>query len=732
MPSDRPAGGDDTARVNDIYLGFTDVRLGSTNKNGETTMDAWMDFGFDLDGLCTNSATCSGEDQQSCKPGGDTIPFDGEECRDNTFAKLQPVIAAVPEIGERFGLSEEVFNCELWRGGWNNVVRISGYNGELNDSIVRVDFYQSAGIQETLPWACPSEGFKDKYPRWLPSRKWSIVKDQLTGPVTAPGTLPDSKTADPEAYVRDGYLVARLPDDAPQGFSGATTSYRGFKFKAQKGVYVGRLVKAQDGTWNIQDGVTSGRMRKVDLEQAFRDIGFCETGDLSTFYTSMQTYVDENADLLASGANDPSLPCDAMSYAFGFHAAQLTVGSAVDAPRLVECCAPGKTLEQCEAVCGDGVMSGDEKCDTKIAAGMPGACPTTCMPTNSCTPTTLMGADCATTCAPMPITMAGAADGCCPEGGNATTDRDCQPSCGNNVIETGETCDPKESCKPCQSTNACLPLRTTGSIDTCNIKCEPMPITQCRAGDGCCPAMCNQQNDSDCSANCGNMKIDNGETCEAGTNTPCPANCDDAKSCTKDVSTGSAQNCNLVCTHTDITQATNGDGCCPSGATSNNDNDCKATCGNKVVEGDEQCDDGNANAGDGCVGCKTETPAQICLAKIGSSDACAQCTCNKCTSQANACYAANNANDVMLCDAMVDCGRASDCGNPDCYCGTYDLFLCLTGLANGPCRSQVSAAARSNSLLDIQSRSTDSSYPLGRANAIAECVDANCAADCGR
>src|SRR5207253_7443293 len=133
----------------------------------------------------------------------------------------------------------------------------------------------------------------------------------------------------------------------------------------------------------------------------------------------------------------------------------------------------------------------------------------------------------------------------------------------------------KESCKPCQSNNACLPLRTSGSIDTCNIKCEPMPVTQCRGGDGCCPAACTAQNDRDCSASCGNMKIDSGETCEAGTSTPCPKSCDDGKACTRDVSTGSAQNCNLVCTHTEITQATAGDGCCPAGASANNDSDCK-------------------------------------------------------------------------------------------------------------------------------------------------------------
>ena len=100
--------------------------------------------------------------------------------------------------------------------------------------------------------------------------------------------------------------------------------------------------------------------------------------------------------------------------------------------------------------------------------------------------------------------------------------------------------------------------------------------------------------------------------------------------------------------------------------------------------------------------------------------------------QGIACYGAADSNEIKLCKDMVDCGRSSGCGNPGCYCGSSDLFLCLAGIANGPCKNQVAAAAKTNSLLDIQSRSTDTKFPLGRANALGDCVDMNCAADCGR
>ena len=230
----RPTGGDPTTRVGDIYLGYTDLRLGSTNREGVKADDAWQDFGFDLDGLCTNSSTCNGVEMLGCKSGGPSIPYDGLLCRDNTFARLQPVIAAVPELGERFGLGEEAFNCELWRGGWNEIVRISGYSGMPDDPRVRVDFYSSPGVQREPVWKCPEEDYKDKYPRWLSSTAWGITDATLTGPIGAPGTLPDSKFADANAYVRNGYLVAQKPDDGEQGFLGNGTSYRGFSSRVRR------------------------------------------------------------------------------------------------------------------------------------------------------------------------------------------------------------------------------------------------------------------------------------------------------------------------------------------------------------------------------------------------------------------------------------------------------------------------------------------------------------------
>ena len=46
----------------------------------------------------------------------------------------------------------------------------------------------------------------------------------------------------------------------------------------------------------------------------------------------------------------------------------------------------------------------------------------------------------------------------------------------------------------------------------------------------------------------------------------------------------------MACSYTNILTCANGDGCCPSGCTAMNDNDCSSLCGNGVLDAGETCD----------------------------------------------------------------------------------------------------------------------------------------------
>jgi alpha-N-arabinofuranosidase len=71
--------------------------------------------------------------------------------------------------------------------------------------------------------------------------------------------------------------------------------------------------------------------------------------------------------------------------------------------------------------------------------------------------------------------------------------------------------------------------------------------------------------------------VDPGETCDPSS--ACPSGCDDGNACTLDQMTGSAQNCNVACSYVNVSTCASGDGCCPGGCSSTNDDDCSGGTG---------------------------------------------------------------------------------------------------------------------------------------------------------
>jgi hypothetical protein len=235
--------------------------------------------------------------------------------------------------------------------------------------------------------------------------------------------------------------------------------------------------------------------------------------------------------------------------------------------------------------CGNGVVDMGETCDTAIAAGQPGACPASCDDGDACTTDTLVGTKCQTACTHVPITATVSGDGCCPPGANSGNDSDCAASCGNGVVDPGEACD----------------TGITTGAGACPASCDDGDActTDTLVDGGTCNAHCTHTQ----SCGCGNGVVDPGESCDTaiapGRPGACPTSCDDRDACTTDTLTGGGT-CNAQCSHTPITVPRNGDGCCPPGADANSDNDCRASCGNGVVEPGETCDTGISSGAGAC------------------------------------------------------------------------------------------------------------------------------------
>lgn len=179
-------------------------------------------------------------------------------------------------------------------------------------------------------------------------------------------------------------------------------------------------------------------------------------------------------------------------------------------------------------VCGDGRVTGVEKCDVAIKPGLPGACPTECPDLEKCVPRILNGTACQTACELRQV-LCESGDGCCAGNCTPSNDADCSASCGDGVLQPLETCEPRSeaSCPTqadCDDGDPCTTDMLMGTAAACNVTCAHIPITQLAAGDGCCPAGANANTDGDCVPRCGNQVHEAGEDCDGVDG--CTASCE--------------------------------------------------------------------------------------------------------------------------------------------------------------------------------------------------------------
>jgi hypothetical protein len=373
------------------------------------------------------------------------------------------------------------------------------------------------------------------------------------------------------------------------------------------------------------------------------------------------------------------------------------------------CCPPGASNAvdtDCPVACGNGLRESGEACDVGISPTAPGGCPTSCDDGNACTTDFLTGAGCQVSCVHLPITAPISGDGCCPAAATRATDTDCPASCGDGVVEPGETCDPQATgAGACPTTcprapSACLRIALTGSATGCSARCLPSAVTACSSqSDACCPAGCTAATDPDCSAGCGDGLVGAGEVCDtaiaAGSPGACPTDCADGDPCTDDLLV-SAGTCQAACVHLPVSAFLAGDGCCPPGGNFTVDPDCAPICGNGVVERPvEACD---SAAGDGS--CPASCPAAgscTTVALRGSAATCsAACVATAISGCAggdgccpSGCTAATDSDCPVVCgDGVVEpgelCDRAITAGMPGACARTCDdADACTTDLAAG-------------------------------------------------
>jgi fibro-slime domain-containing protein len=248
------------------------------------------------------------------------------------------------------------------------------------------------------------------------------------------------------------------------------------------------------------------------------------------------------------------------------------------------CPTPGQScIYTVQQICGDGHIEGNEQCDDGNTVDGDG-CSSACQvePGWSCvTP----GSPCAKTTA-TPVCGDGkiqSGEQC--DDGNTASGDGCSATCR---LEQGWTCPtPGMACKPLQYCGDGIVQTSLGEQcddgnaipgDGCSGVCKIEPGYACpTAGSPCVRIWV-----------CGNGKVDPGEACDDGNTT-------------------SGDGCSSTCTvepgYTCPNVSGSGGPCVKAKVN---------TCGDGILAGTEQCDDGNTNSGDGCSSTCTAEPGYTC------------------------------------------------------------------------------------------------------------------------
>jgi hypothetical protein len=231
---------------------------------------------------------------------------------------------------EFFGMSDPDWNCELYRGGFSLIFKISNYDGDKNDPSVRLDMYVSTGLQKLPMWSCrekiESPLREDWYANapWLSSMHWKIARRSISpAAINAGNEVPDSNTFDDEAFVRDGVLYAEFPDGQEFAFAGDRTPIPGIRTIMHRPIVLVKLFRDSTiNAWRMDDGVLSFYVNPEEFVRSIREIGFCE--NLCGTFQAMQDYLQAAQDVLLTGASQPDAPCTGLSFAADFEASQAT------------------------------------------------------------------------------------------------------------------------------------------------------------------------------------------------------------------------------------------------------------------------------------------------------------------------------------------------------------------------------------------------------------------------
>jgi hypothetical protein len=282
-----------------VVLAVNKLFVGETGPDGTASNTAWRQYGFNVDGKVSTTAS-----QDLCKPADGAKPADvyqdGDDGIDNSFGKnvLPILLALVPNP------SAEASNA-IASGDFTVILKIDGLGEETSYNPLITKLYGGASL--------------GRAPAWDGNDEWPVVPELLS----QAGDIESSTVVFPKSYLVDNTWVS--------GTKGAFTlnlSIAGNNISLSVSGATISLDLDADHKGGI-NGTISGVLETELLIQELQnvigaiDANLCQGAALETIILSIR----RASDILKNGSQDPSKACDAISIGLGFTAKQVQLGA---------------------------------------------------------------------------------------------------------------------------------------------------------------------------------------------------------------------------------------------------------------------------------------------------------------------------------------------------------------------------------------------------------------------
>ena len=281
-------------------LVFAVRRCDMGDVDGDASTRRFSAMGYDLDNTCTGL----GAGPSCAKPSSATADYtDGPGGRDNAMG-----MALYDATGAGSAPATESVNSEIDNGRTTSVIRVRGYNEGPNDGRVEVAVYGAtmSPVADVFLTNPPIWNDEDV---WHPHVLWVLT--DVESDAGAQENPP--RFVDTNAYVNDWQLVAKLDE-----------FFITLAMNMSEVFLTARIVPDGRQRYLLQDGTFAGRVRMDDVLGVIPLLGVCRH---SPEYEQNKRRYCSYADISFSVPDDPSKPCDAVSFAWSFEAAPALLGS---------------------------------------------------------------------------------------------------------------------------------------------------------------------------------------------------------------------------------------------------------------------------------------------------------------------------------------------------------------------------------------------------------------------